>query len=434
MVRKTRAAPQKRKAPPRKAAAPPKKKARTQEARSEEGDLPKESNPKPAPQKKATPAPKNTRSQKAAAPVEERGSQIEDILNAAEALRLMRGGPPRERREEPRMQGRPQEPTTKPAEAPRQMRGVPQEQTAKAAEALRQMRGPPPQTREDPRMQGRPQEQTSKAAGVPYQQGTALLNKAAPQRNPRIQQAEAPRERSIPQAATSTAGRAAQQNEPAPQTGPRIQKEAPRQQVPPQAKPPNVAKAPEALPQTKQAPLTKAPPQQGGTANPRAPVPAERCWDWMLVAGNTHYAKDRASFIAYRHIARYCPAAMLGRPVLVAGVGTVELKVPSSPNPGSYVRTLVLENVLHLPNAVCNGFSVALWLQASGTCGLGSIGACTGWDKQDLPYWFSLPFHGSERLVLYGNPQGRTYLGDGPKMLSYFFDERVLKKIRDEAF
>jgi hypothetical protein len=50
-----------------------------------------------------------------------------------------------------------------------------------------------------------------------------------------------------------------------------------------------------------------------------------------------------------------------------------------------------------------------------------------------VPYWYTQPFYGSEKLVLDGNPQGKSFPGGGPKVFSSFFTEGLLKKIHDEG-
>ncbi|KAL2825866.1 hypothetical protein BJY01DRAFT_241473 [Aspergillus pseudoustus] len=132
--------------------------------------------------------------------------------------------------------------------------------------------------------------------------------------------------------------------------------------------------------------------------------PEGRCWDWMIACGDSHYAKNRASFVAYSRIARRFETTMLSGTVFVEGVGTVELRVRSSPEEGAPTRTLVLENVLHVPNALCNGFAVNVWFQE-----------CGGASE---PYWYAVPFKDLEKLVLAGDPQGESYLDDGPTLLT----------------
>ncbi|RWR00118.1 hypothetical protein C8Q69DRAFT_441164 [Paecilomyces variotii] len=53
--------------------------------------------------------------------------------------------------------------------------------------------------------------------------------------------------------------------------------------------------------------------------------PRRRCWDWMLVMGSCHYARNRSSFKEYRRVGRKVTTAVIPGDVYVAGVGTVEL-------------------------------------------------------------------------------------------------------------
>ncbi|PYI25132.1 hypothetical protein BP00DRAFT_410219 [Aspergillus indologenus CBS 114.80] len=133
------------------------------------------------------------------------------------------------------------------------------------------------------------------------------------------------------------------------------------------------------------------------------------CYDWMIVQGNCHYARDRAAFTSYRPVTTVRLQTNIFNPMEeleVAGVGTVELPVarslaPSNPfanhdHPNTH--TLVLENVLHIPEAVCNGFNPLLY---------GSSMSCTaerwtGADRAGTPLWVATPFAGGSRLVLAG--------------------------------
>ncbi|RAH85140.1 hypothetical protein BO86DRAFT_407521 [Aspergillus japonicus CBS 114.51] len=129
-----------------------------------------------------------------------------------------------------------------------------------------------------------------------------------------------------------------------------------------------------------------------------------RCWDWMVVSGTNHYAKNRASFKSYRPVNRMVSNGTL----FIAGVGTVELSVRASPARGSPTRTLVLDNVLHIPKAICNGF-------------------CFG---QYHTIHKGTPFCGLEKLALAGNPQGESDLNeDDINMLSLYIDKQDLQNI-----
>ncbi|KAI9368239.1 hypothetical protein BJX61DRAFT_546737 [Aspergillus egyptiacus] len=143
------------------------------------------------------------------------------------------------------------------------------------------------------------------------------------------------------------------------------------------------------------------------TAHPSASI----CRDWMIVSGNCHYARDRASFTTYTPV-----HALLKNNIFnphdemhVAGVGTVHLVVPRGrTDPGS-THTLVLEDVLHIPEAICNGFNPLLVGSSMSAHGDYWEGA----DRQGRPMWFGLPFAGMGRLVLAGPGGGESELVEG---------------------
>ncbi|EED22777.1 conserved hypothetical protein [Talaromyces stipitatus ATCC 10500] len=138
-------------------------------------------------------------------------------------------------------------------------------------------------------------------------------------------------------------------------------------------------------------------------------APRRRCWDWMIVSEYRRVGKDVST------------GWIQGMTTYVAGVGTVELKVQPKLEEGSPFRTLVLENVLHIPGAVCNGFSVAVYHTIHG--GIARTGrTAEGTDEDGYPLWCSEDFKGLKKLVLAGNPQGESYLDDGPKVLSVNID------------
>lgn len=156
--------------------------------------------------------------------------------------------------------------------------------------------------------------------------------------------------------------------------------------------------------------------------------PRRRCWDWMITTGNCHYAKNRSSFKEYRRVGRSIPNGIIeGITTFIAGVGTVELKVQTSHDERSPVRTLVLENVLHVPDANCNGFSIPVYHTIHG--GSARLGKPSGTDEQYRPLWCSEEFKGLNKLVLAGNPQGESYLGDDINMLSMYIGEKDLEEI-----
>ncbi|KAL1966234.1 hypothetical protein VTN77DRAFT_4786 [Rasamsonia byssochlamydoides] len=131
--------------------------------------------------------------------------------------------------------------------------------------------------------------------------------------------------------------------------------------------------------------------------------PRRRCWDWMIVGGHCHFARNRSSFKTYRRLRGEAGTPNAAR---VIGIGTVELLVRRSWNdPKPY--KLVLEDVLHIPDAICNGFNPMLL--SDGACCQCRSGK-DGWQGID-PYteeqlWYTKPFARLSKLVLAGNPQG----------------------------
>jgi hypothetical protein len=150
------------------------------------------------------------------------------------------------------------------------------------------------------------------------------------------------------------------------------------------------------------------------------PPPKRRCWDWMIVSGTCHYAKDRSSFKTYRPLGKTIKGKVFGSHVYVAGIGAVELNLRSSSKKGSPDRVLVLESVLHIPSAICNGFHWMKYQRENG----GSVYTEDNWKGSDdvgRPLWYGKPFCGLHKLALAGNPQGESYLKeDGEYVLSMY--------------
>jgi len=152
-----------------------------------------------------------------------------------------------------------------------------------------------------------------------------------------------------------------------------------------------------------------------------------RCWDWMIVSGTCHYARDRVAFTTYRPVRK-----VVGN-TFVAGTGTVELRVRTSNEEGSPDGVLVLENVLHIPRAICNGFNWAAYQRITG--GSARLGLeSQGFDRDGRPIWCGQPFVGLEKLVLAGNPQGDSNLWEGGHYsLSMYISNEELELVRATA-
>ncbi|KAJ9221837.1 hypothetical protein DTO027B5_4590 [Paecilomyces variotii] len=157
--------------------------------------------------------------------------------------------------------------------------------------------------------------------------------------------------------------------------------------------------------------------------------PGRRCWDWMLVMGSCHYARNRSSFKEYRRVGRTVSTAVIPGNVYVAGVGTVELMVRSIPKKGSAAHRLILYNVLHIPKAICNGFCFTKYHRRFGGSTSFAKDGMQSNDAEGHPLWYGEEFHGLDRLALDGNPQGETLLSDGPKLLSLYIRPEDLEEI-----
>jgi hypothetical protein len=129
---------------------------------------------------------------------------------------------------------------------------------------------------------------------------------------------------------------------------------------------------------------------------PRSDPTKTRCYDWIIGSGDTHYARDRESFATYR------PLETEMSSLKVLGVGTIVLEVFRSPLRDKY-RELILHNVLHTPESLCNTFSIELY---EGYYHRGQhIGQ--GSDIATRPMFYTRPFlHNLQRLVLKNEPLG----------------------------
>ncbi|KAE9364389.1 hypothetical protein N431DRAFT_431266 [Stipitochalara longipes BDJ] len=151
-----------------------------------------------------------------------------------------------------------------------------------------------------------------------------------------------------------------------------------------------------------------------------------RCWDWIVVGGDYHYAKNRSSFKEYHRI-----KAKIGL-TRVIGIGTIEILVERN---DSTPYTLVLEDVLHTPSAICNGFNPSLtdcrqtWT-ASDTV--------EGKDASGQSLWHAQNFFGLPRLVIVNNPEGDSMIEKAkakrklPFSLSLVVNQEERDKIEDQ--
>ncbi|PLB49143.1 hypothetical protein P170DRAFT_509755 [Aspergillus steynii IBT 23096] len=134
------------------------------------------------------------------------------------------------------------------------------------------------------------------------------------------------------------------------------------------------------------------------------------CHDWMVVSGNCHYARDLAHFTSYRPVSAVLKNNLFNAhdELRVAGVGSVLLttcRSATDPSP----RTIRLDDVLHIPDALCNGFNPLL---------VGSSMSChaTHWegaDREGEPLWWGRKAAGGTKVVLVGEPESVSELIGG---------------------
>jgi hypothetical protein len=152
-----------------------------------------------------------------------------------------------------------------------------------------------------------------------------------------------------------------------------------------------------------------------------------RCWDWIVVGGDYHYAKNRSFFKEYHRI-----KAKVGL-TRVIGIGTIELQVERKDRTP---YTLVLEDVLHIPSAICNGFNPSL---TESRQMWSATDAVEGMDGSGQSLWHARNFFGLPRLVIVNNPEGDSHIEKAkakrklPFSLSLVVNEEERDKIEDQT-
>lgn len=142
-----------------------------------------------------------------------------------------------------------------------------------------------------------------------------------------------------------------------------------------------------------------------------------QCYDWIFSsASNVHVAIDRGSFKDYVPFESYVLTVSEQRQVPVRGVGTVEVKIRRAEG-SKEAHKVCLENVLHVPDWLCNIFSDIhfmperdyehTWTQFG-----------VNFFKRDAdalrPWGFTEGFCGLDRLVLLKNHQSRSPMLEDP--------------------
>ncbi|EKD13886.1 uncharacterized protein L3040_005501 [Drepanopeziza brunnea f. sp. 'multigermtubi'] len=133
-------------------------------------------------------------------------------------------------------------------------------------------------------------------------------------------------------------------------------------------------------------------------------VDKSRCYDWLIVTGTTHYAKDRSSFATYTPLSGVTAG---GRPVL--GIGSVKLLAAQidDVHSVSHYYKIEINNVLHMPGMICNGYNAVV---ADTLCLINGPEEAEGFDRGRNRKWYGRwnRFAGRARMQLRGDPWGKS--------------------------
>lgn len=137
----------------------------------------------------------------------------------------------------------------------------------------------------------------------------------------------------------------------------------------------------------------------------------KQCYDWVFsTASNVHVAIDRTAFKTYKPFKSYVLTVSDQRQISVRGVGTVELKLKREAGSRDN-HTIILDNVLHVPDWLCNVFSDVYFLPAASYEHAWTEFGVSFFVHQKesfKPWGYTENFCGLDRLVLSKNHQGRS--------------------------
>lgn len=163
------------------------------------------------------------------------------------------------------------------------------------------------------------------------------------------------------------------------------------------------------------------PPCLPSSTNPaESPYDPNHCYDWIFSsASNVHVATDRSIFKDYSSFKTYVLAVADCRQILVEGIGSVNLTIRCKKG-GKRCHTITLENVLHIPNWMCNVFSdvyfEALRIDFEHSWGKDGVQFMTRREDNTLvPWGFTEEFCGLERLVLARIIRARSPMLEDPE-------------------
>lgn len=152
----------------------------------------------------------------------------------------------------------------------------------------------------------------------------------------------------------------------------------------------------------------------------------------MVVSVNCGYAKDRSSFKTYRKVGISVQNyAAVSDMVHVAGIGTVELEVQAFRETGSPMRNLMMEKVLHIPDAICNGFAFIEYHKLIGSPN--RFNTSEGVDEKGIALWCSRLFQGvARRLVLPGKSRSKSYSNFDLQSVDVYIENEDMLEILDQ--
>lgn len=143
----------------------------------------------------------------------------------------------------------------------------------------------------------------------------------------------------------------------------------------------------------------------------------KQCYDWIFsTASNVHIAVDRAVFKTYVSFKSYVLTVADQRQVRVQGIGTVDIKIRREP--GSKESHVVrLEDVLHVPDWLCNVFSDIYFVPANNyEHKWTDFGVNFSVREKDgpRPWGYTENFCGLDRLLLSRKLEGRSPMLEDP--------------------